>query len=476
MLGVNRLSAVKGFLPLLAVATGLIAYPAAYAAFVSADPTEVDDSDDEEGDWDTDVADLEDIEMVEGDEGDDPGDDSEDDADSFADDGSDDAGDGDADDGAEEADDGSEDDASADEDESSEDADRSPGEIHGSGALRADDEFAIGLDEQGEEVIAGEVIGLVSDLRGVEELTERGVAITSVESLPGLGMQLVVIQVSPPTAANPAPAIPGATSKALFARNHLFPAGAMAASPRKVRTAPRKHRSPKGVVGLIDGGVSSSMTKGLATVESRSFGKRPSAARAHGSAVALRLVASGVATVYSANIFSGRRATALSLVRALDWLAQNKVPVINISLAGPPNPVVHQAIRTLSRRGFVIVAAVGNDGPAAPARYPAAYPEVVGVTAVDGRGLVYRRANRGRQVQFSAKGVAVYVTDATGSSRTVSGTSFAAPIVAARLARSVTAPDVEVRRRALISIRENARDLGPKGWDPIYGYGLVSSP
>ncbi|MBK6454031.1 MAG: hypothetical protein IPF84_16605 [Proteobacteria bacterium] len=62
---------------------------------------------------------------------------------------------------------------------------------------------------------------------------------------------------------------------------------------------------------------------------------------------------------------------------------QQSVPVINVSLVGPPNVLLQRAIQMALARGHLIVAAVGNDGPSAPPLYPAAYPGVVAVTAVD---------------------------------------------------------------------------------------------
>ena len=58
-----------------------------------------------------------------------------------------------------------------------------------------------------------------------------------------------------------------------------------------------------------------------------------------------------------------------------------------ISLVGPPNKLVARAIEVVQSRGIAVVAAVGNDGPAAPAQYPASYPGVLAVTAVDAGGL-----------------------------------------------------------------------------------------
>lgn len=339
------------------------------------------------------------------------------------------------------------------------------------GVSGSDEEFLVELDVDGEEVVAGEILALTTEKGAVEELRSHGYTVTNVESLRGLGMELVTIVDARDR--NPLTTIQGRTDKAIFARNHLFPAGSEPTASRVHGQAVKRHRSPRGVVGLIDGGVETARLRDLVELRSADFGKGRSRASSHGSAVALLLARHGVRKIYSANIFSGRRASALSLVRALDWMALNDVPVVNISLAGPPNPIVAQAIRALSARGVAIVAAVGNNGPAAKPRYPAAYPEVIGVTAVDTGHAVYVRAIQGPQVQFAAKGVGIALVDRTGLSRVVTGTSFAAPLVASRFARKLLRPDRRLRSGILNESIRRAKDLGPPGRDPIYGYGLI---
>jgi subtilisin family serine protease len=100
---------------------------------------------------------------------------------------------------------------------------------------------------------------------------------------------------------------------------------------------------------------------------------------------------------------------------------------------------------------------------------------IVGVTAVDAQNRVYRYANRGEHVDFSARGVAVAAIDAKGVLRDATGTSFAAPVVAARLASQMTKPDPAAAWRVIRALETEARDLGARGRDPIYGAGLVGA-
>jgi len=87
----------------------------------------------------------------------------------------------------------------------------------------------------------------------------------------------------------------------------------------------------------------------------------------------------------------------------------------------------------VQRRGIRVVAAVGNDGPAAPPQYPASYPGVIAVTAVDGKGRALPEAGKPVHLDFAAPGADMAAAlPGRGYSR-VRGTSFAAPLAAARL-------------------------------------------
>jgi subtilisin family serine protease len=108
--------------------------------------------------------------------------------------------------------------------------------------------------------------------------------------------------------------------------------------------------------------------------------------------------------------------------------------VINISLVGPQNRTVERAVQALRARGIEIVAAVGNDGPAAPPQYPASYPGVVAVTGVDARGRALPEAGKAGHLDFAAPGAEMAAALPGQGYAKVRGTSFAAPLAAARLA------------------------------------------
>ena len=95
------------------------------------------------------------------------------------------------------------------------------------------------------------------------------------------------------------------------------------------------------------------------------------------------------------------------MLQALHWLKRSGVAVVNLSFAGPDDELLHHAVRELTKAGVVVVAAAGNEGPAAPPSYPAAYQEVIAVTAVDRNLAAYRYANRGEHIDIAAPGVDV---------------------------------------------------------------------
>lgn len=207
-------------------------------------------------------------------------------------------------------------------------------------------------------------------------------------------------------------------------------------------------------IGIIDGGVVAG-TPGLAAQQG--FASGAPRASDHGMAVASLLTGGGgirasapgaalhVADVYGSDPAGG---SASALARALAWMVQAKVPVVVMSLAGPDNALLGRFVAAARARGTVVVAAVGNNGPAAPPAFPASYPQAIAVTGVDGRGRVLVEAGRARHLDYAAPGADMLALNAAGQARSVRGTSFAAPLVAARLS-ALWAGDAAAALKAL---------------------------
>lgn len=209
-------------------------------------------------------------------------------------------------------------------------------------------------------------------------------------------------------------------------------------------------------VGMIDGGVASHPSLAGASIEQNGFAGRPQPT-GHGTAVASLLVgnqgpfrgAASGAQLYVADVYGGNRAagSASGIVKSLGWLAGKRAQVINISLVGPENMVVQRAIQIVRARGIQVIAAVGNDGPAAPPQYPASYAGVIAVTAVDARGRALVEAGRATHLDFAAPGADMAAALPGNGYARVRGTSFAAPLVAARLALAGSVPQLAAEAR-----------------------------
>lgn len=227
--------------------------------------------------------------------------------------------------------------------------------------------------------------------------------------------------------------------------DHIYePAGGalLASSAALAGASPPPMPAGKTIV-MIDGGVAAHSSLRGASIVQQGFSGQ-ARATGHGTAVASLLVGSegpfrGAARgsrLFVADVYGGSAAagSASAIVRALAWGASKQPDAISISLVGPSNKLMERAIAILGRRGVRMVAAIGNDGPAAPVQYPAAYPQVVAVTAVDGRNRALPEAGRAARLDFAAPGADMAAALPGRGFAKVRGTSFATPLVAARIA------------------------------------------
>lgn len=349
--------------------------------------------------------------------------------------------------------------------------------------------------------VAGEVLGINLTRLQVEAATRLGFSVLGTQRLGALSLRIHRLQVPAGSSEVQAVALLNArVASGAFDLNHTY-RPSQAAAPcdgpacAQLRAIgwpaePVNRCALSARIGMIDTAVDAQLAGVAAnSLTSRVIGGALQASDpAHGSAVAALLAGSrheepGLlpqSRLYAADVFVPAAPTAAALApahrvaEALDWLVTQRVQVINISLAGPANRLLEQAVaRTLAHRVPLVVAA-GNEGPRAPPAYPASYPGVIAVTAVDERLQVYRRANQGEHILLAAPGVAVHVpTRGGGGLRT--GTSFAAPFVTAVVARW-RASGLLQPREIEAALQRTAQDLGPPGRDPLYGWGLVRTP
>lgn len=247
---------------------------------------------------------------------------------------------------------------------------------------------------------------------------------------------------------------------------YLHAGGSMIHSARPQRSAATPSRRAGIAVGVIDGAPGSS----IAVEKVQGFARGAGQPSDHGSAVAALLKSAGVTRIKVADVYGSDPAggNVMAITRAMAWLVGEGTNVITVSLVGPENIILARTVAAARQRGAVVVAAVGNDGPAAPPAYPASYEGVVAVTGVDRHERALIEAGRALHLDYAAPGADIFSLDRRGRTVRVRGTSYATPLVAARIAGSLAAGSNW--RRALDS---EAIDLGERGPDDTYGRGLV---
>jgi len=122
----------------------------------------------------------------------------------------------------------------------------------------------------------------------------------------------------------------------------------------------------------------------------------------------------------------GAQGTSMNIVKGLEWAVAQGAQVINMSFAGPRDPILEQALKSLKDRGIILVGAAGNAGPKSPPLFPGADPNVIGVSATDLDDKTFKGANRGKQVAIAAPGVDILVPAPEGGYQLTTGTSVAA--------------------------------------------------
>jgi hypothetical protein len=127
------------------------------------------------------------------------------------------------------------------------------------------------------------------------------------------------------------------------------------------------------------------------------------------------------------------------------------------------------AVQAAIRKGVIVVAAVGNDGPNSPPLYPAAYRGVLAVTGVDKKDHILFEAVRATPVAFAAPGADIFAADGADGFAKVRGTSFAAPIVSGQLALVHRHQGSKDAAAAIQELKHEAKAPA----DAAFGFGIV---
>jgi subtilisin family serine protease len=167
------------------------------------------------------------------------------------------------------------------------------------------------------------------------------------------------------------------------------------------------------------------------------------------------------------------QATTQSIVAGLEWALNKGARIVNMSFAGPQDPILALAMKKAAAKGAILIAAVGNAGPKSPPLYPAADANVIGVTATDESDKLYTGANVGAQVAVAAPGVDVMVPAPAGSYQLTTGTSVEAAHVSGVAALLLEKhPDVDAQL-VLEVLTASATRLGANKRNDKVGWGLI---
>lgn len=171
---------------------------------------------------------------------------------------------------------------------------------------------------------------------------------------------------------------------------------------------------------------------------------------------------------------SAGRGTTFDIGSGIRYAADHGAKVINLSLTGDHCEYEEEQIRYAVSKGVTVVVSAGNDYSDIDkkGRCPAHMSNVICVGAVDSNNKKASFSNQGRTLDVVAPGVSIMSCVPGGGYEYWDGTSMAAPHISALAAMlklmnpSMSPAQIEK------TIKNHCKDLGNKGWDRYYGYGI----
>ncbi len=172
---------------------------------------------------------------------------------------------------------------------------------------------------------------------------------------------------------------------------------------------------------------------------------------------------------------NGAQSSSYVILKGLDHAALHGAQIINMSFAGPKDPLIERAVAASAARGIVLVAAAGNAGAKSAPLYPAANPNVIAVSGTDVQEKLFSASNRGNYIALAAPGADIFLPAPDGKYQIASGTSFSAAFVSG-IAALVLERNPALKPNEVRSILTGtARDLGVPGRDDLFGAGQADA-
>lgn len=202
----------------------------------------------------------------------------------------------------------------------------------------------------------------------------------------------------------------------------------------------------------------------------------------HGTGIAGAIVAHGKlmgsapeARILAIRAFGGGASAAESttyvILKSLDYATEHGAQIINMSFAGPRDPLIERGVAATATRGILMIAAAGNAGAKSPALYPAANPNVIAVSGTDAQEKLFAASNRGVHISVAAPADGIFLPAPDEKYQITSGTSFSAAYISG-IAALMLERNPALKPNDLRAILERtARDLGAPGRDELFGFG-----
>lgn len=170
--------------------------------------------------------------------------------------------------------------------------------------------------------------------------------------------------------------------------------------------------------------------------------------------------------LYDVQVLNGKGSGKIAdIISGINWSVEQGVDIINLSFGfSKDDPKLREAIRNASNKGIIIIAATGNT-IGLSTDYPAKYPEVLSISAIDKDMKLYAYAGQGK-VDFVAPGVDVPVLNILGEVEMQSGTSYATAYITGIVSILLQNGSKDIEK----DLRFGAIKLGAK---EKFGMGLV---
>lgn len=387
------------------------------------------------------------------------------------------------------------------------------GSLLGSGLPRLPQELRLKQTKNASTYVTNELIAVSADIDQAKQLAKimSGYQARAIrrKTMSSLGMVLTTFRLAPGyTVGEILEQIKNGNQEIWIDANHFYYTSAKTNTKNKAmkKTNKKSHRrtdlftsiglinnhqcNTKTKIGILDGPVDQKVDSltNQSIIQKQMFSRgKKSASSSHGTAIASLLVGSSmypelagvinhaelaVAVVMQEKPDNNKKifSTTESLILGLNWLVEQKVNVINLSLGGPRNALLEIALSKVLALDIGVVAAGGNGGSNAGKSYPAAQSGVIAVSALDSESKLAEDATQGDYIELSAPGVDLWVASNQSNAHYQSGSSLAAPLVAAALAQLGGSP-----KHAPLLFKAS-KDLGEPGKDSKFGWGLLQFP